>query len=338
MAGQDWRSPSDLKGDLLQRGHEFSFFQVMRLLRLIHPDPEGLAESDASDLQRIRIHPELSLAFPASDVAKIEEETGEEPKFFVTTTFLGLYGPSSPLPTFYTEDLLHEAIEDLSVTRDFIDLVNHRIFFLLFRCWTKYRQFLQVVEEKNPRDLERLFCLLGLGETELRQGIPQAYFLLRYLGLFTQFPRSASGLATLLQDALGGLPVTVMSCVERRVRIPADQRSFLGTSGNRLGVDSLLGDEIDDRMGKFRLQMGPLTSEQFHSLLPGNPHHQRLALLTRFYLLDPLEYDLLLTVAEGEGQTVCLGSAHWAMLGWDTWVFSSGSLGQVQTILSSQDR
>lgn len=336
MAGQDRGSPSHLKSDLLGKAHKFSFFQVMRLLRLFLHPLERPGEKKSAEEEYIRIRPELSLSFPPADVAKIEEGDREKPLFFITTTHLGLYGSSSPLPTFYTEDLLDEAAEDMSVTRDFIDIFNHRLYLLLFRCWGKYRLFLQVIEENNPEVLGKLFCLIGLGEKELRKDLPESYSLIRYTGLFTQFPKSASGLQALLHDGLGKIPVEVIPCVKRVVKIPPDQRLVLGKAGSGLGEESFLGEEIDDRMGKFRLRIGPLKSDPFHSLLPGSVDHQRLAFLTRFYLLDVLEYDIELILAEKEAETISLGGSQWSRLGLDTWVFSLDHLAEVKATFPPQ--
>jgi type VI secretion system protein ImpH len=331
MAGEDRGSSSNLKIDLLKNGPEFSFFQVMRLLRLLGSVSEKPEEAGAPEKGRITIRPELSLAFPAADVTGVEEKAGEEPGFLVGATFLGLYGPSSPLPTFYTEDLLEEAGEDESVARDFVDTINHRLFSLFFRCWSKYRQFVKVVDEGDPRDLERLFCLIGLGEREVREGVFEPYALLRYLGLFTQFPRSALGLKALLQDALRGLPVQILPCVRRKVKIPVDQRFTVGTSGFALGQNTFLGEEIEDRMGKFNLQIGPLTEDQFHSLLPGTRSHQTLAFLTKFYVVEPLEYLVELILSAGEVRPACLGAKKWSALGWDSWVYAGDLPSEVRT-------
>ncbi len=332
MASSNRGSSSHLKSDLLEKAHQFSFFQVIRLLRLFLSGQEVSHEEIGLEEEYIRIRPELSLSFPPSDVTKIEEREGEKPRFFVTATLLGLYGSSSPLPTFYTEDLLEEASEDMSVTRDFIDIFNHRLYLLLFRCWIKYRLFLQVIEENHPESLEKLFCLIGLGEKAFRKDLPEAYSLIRYTGLFTQFPKSASGLRTLLYDAFGKIPIRIIPCVKRVVKIPWDQRLYLGKSGCRLGEESFLGEEIEDRMGKFRLQIGPLKSDAFHQLLPGHPEHQRLCFLTQFYLLDAFEYDIELILAEKEAKTATLGGLEWSRLGLDTWTFSLDHLEEVQAI------
>ena len=78
---------------------------------------------------------------------------------------------------------------------------------------------------------------------------------------------------------------------ERRPVIPEDQRFILGVSGNTLGENSYLGEEIEDRMCKFRIQATPADSESFHRLLPdrqafgkiSNLVHQRLLRLLRSY-------------------------------------------------------
>jgi predicted component of type VI protein secretion system len=81
MAGKAGGSPphlnpdpkAGLKLELLKEGHAFSFFQVMRLLRFFARQSSGAPKSSSDLSQKIRIKPNLSLAFPASDVERIEE-------------------------------------------------------------------------------------------------------------------------------------------------------------------------------------------------------------------------------------------------------------------------
>ena len=335
MAGQAGQPPADLTADLLERGHAYSFLQVLRLLRLLGHTAEVPADgAEAAPLLNIR--PENSLAFPAADVASVEKTGGDEAGFRVTATFLGLYGHASPLPTFYTEDLLEDETADEPAAREFLDIFNHRLFALYFRCSLKYRLFFRVCEERSAEDLERLYCLLGLGEPELRQGIPDAQSLLRYVGILTQHPHSAWGLETMLRDAFPGVPVRVLQCVRRRVRIPDDQRMRLGRAGCRLGVDSVLGAEVEDRSGKIRLRVGPVGLAAFHRLLPGSGEHGRLALLTRLYLQDPLDRDVELVLADGKARTTRLGDAAMSRLGLDTWVFSGDRIGEAGAVFPLQ--
>jgi type VI secretion system protein ImpG len=328
MADIFGRTTSPLMENLLQSGHGFSFVQVMRLARRFL-DPrgeEGLPEVPWQD--RVLIRPELSLAFPASDVTRVERDGVN---LRVATTFLGLYGSSSPLPNFYTEDLLDEASSDESVIRDFLDIINQRLYHLYFQCWNKYRFFIRIIEENNPIDRERLFCLIGLGEQELRNAVPDSWSLLRYAGLFTQNPRSALGLKTLLREVFSLKSIRITQNIQRLVPIPADQRLSMGSSCCRLGVDAVLGSEIADQMGKFRVEIGPLSWEGFNDLVPGSPQHEKLARYVQFYLVDPLAVDLKLILAAGEAKLLRLGDPA-ARLGLNTWCFAGVPLGEMSTV------
>jgi type VI secretion system protein ImpG len=319
---------SPVMNELLTRGREFSFVQVMRLARMFL-DPrgkEGLPEVPWQD--RVRIRPPLSLAFPASDVARVERDGSD---LRITATFLALYGPASPLPNFYTEDLFEEASSDESVVRDFVDIIHQRLYHLYFQCWNKYRLFIRVVEEKNPIDRERLFCLIGLGEKELARSVPDSYAMLRYTGLLTQYPRSALGLRTMLRDGLKIKRIRIIRNVKRMVPIPPDQRMRMGVSGCRLGMDTVLGSEIADLMGKFRIEIGPLGWDEYNSFLPGTPLHEKLARYVRFYLTDPLAFDLKLILAAGEAKPLRLGDPK-ARLGLNTWCFSGNTLGEMSVV------
>jgi type VI secretion system protein ImpH len=343
MDGPHRRSPADLNtaegGEesvqaLLRNGPEYAFFQALRLLR--HTVREQQTQSEGTMEDRIRVRPNLSLAFPAADIDRIEQSRDDagEPVYRITANFLGLYGGPSPLPTFYTEDLLAEAAQDETVSRDFLDIINQRLYDLLYQGWLKYRQYLQVAEECHPAHLERLYCLLGLGSEASRRGTDSgvpAYSLLRYIGLFTQFPRSAAGLTTLLTDALNGVSLSVVQCIPRQAAIPESQRLRMGMTGNRLGLDSHVGQMIEDRMGRFRIRVGPLDSDRFYQFTPGNPAHATLAALTALFITEPLACEVELILAAGQAETICLGNPRRARLGVNSWVFSEPSLGEVRT-------
>ena len=346
MAGETGRSSSDigksepdkrakgLEKHLLEQGASFSFFQAMRLLRLLGQKKSGRKDTEGSIKDHVRVRPKLSLSFPPADIDRIEKRGGDATSIFqITANFLGLYGVSSPLPTFYTEDLLDEASEDRSISRDFIDIINHRLYELFFLSSVKYRQYIQVVEEENRSHTERLFSLVGLSEASLRKDIPAPHFLLRYIGLFTQFPRSAAGLKTLLQDALGGPPVDIVPCLKRNVKIPEDQRICLGKYGGMLGNDSFLGEEIEDLAGMFRIRIGPMGKQVFQSCFPGGEGYKKMCLLTRLYMTDPLEYDIELILKKGEKKTICLGDPEWCSLGMNTWIFAGEDAWESKSIV-----
>jgi len=303
-----------LEQEILARGHEFSFLQVLRILELL----AGRGGNTAP----VEVVPRLSFGFPASDVAGVERR-GDG--YRVTATFLGLYGQATPLPSFYTEELLDEEAADSTASRDFLDIVNRHLYGLFGDVARKYRLFLQVDEHRNADIRKRLHSLGGHGDGMLRAGLPEPRSLLRYTGLFAQHPRSALGLRTLLTDALGA-PVEVISAVPRTMALPPEEQACLGTVGT-LGMDTFLGSEIPDRSGMFRIEVGPLSRDRFAALLPGTPERKRLDLLVALYVTDPLAYEIELILAPGEAPPPMLGGG--IRLGWDVWVTSGGDVGRV---------
>ncbi len=321
--------PLSIWGDLKETPAAFSFFQAMRLVRFHVENDLGHKSGDFYS-NFLRIRPELSLAFPGTDITALDEIIEQEDDtsdasllYRIEATFLGLYGSSSPLPTFYTEDLMDEASDDISVVRDFIDIVNYPLFPLVIQGWTRFRPVIKVIDEQNERYLEMFFCLLGLGFPELRRKLPHSYELLRYIGLFTQWPRSALGLKTLIADALGTDAVDIEPCIHRRVKIPEDQRLSLGVVNNALGDECYLGEEIDDRLGKFKLVVGPVDEEVYHSCLPQSKNYYWLEELVTLYVSQPLECDLELVLTPEEARHPCLGQEKWGSLGYDCWLYSS---------------
>lgn len=334
---RDARRPSpSVTETLLQNPKAFSFFQAIRLLRLRSGNSTGETR-EAFFRDQLRIHPQLSLGFPATDLTELETESRDDTELYrLEATFLGLYGASSPMPTFYTEELLAEASEDKTVSRDFVDILNNDFYIHFFRAWTRSRLMIKAVDVRDRAWLERLDCLLGYGHSEMLDVVPAACRSYRHIGLMTQYPRSALGLQTLLKDALDLHRVEVEQCVLRKVQIPEDQRFSLGVESNVLGERSWIGVELDDRMGKCAVIIRELSADKFHNLLPIGTDGENLDCLVRGYLLEPFKYDLKLEMHSGEAHTAVLGGPEWAGLGYDTWVFSGDSLDNAEVVFPNE--
>ena len=320
------RQNSGEKKSALETLHEnprgFSFSQAVRLLRSAY-GPAGSRGDRFFFENQLRVRPYLSLGFPPTDLVDIvrmgvEEE--ELPSFKLTATFLGLYGPSSPLPSYYTEELLDEQNNDKSVSRDFLDIFNH-VFFILYLLADKHYSLSRMVcEENDPDIIQRLFCLAGLAEPELIQdSLHNQGALLRSIGLLTQFPRSSAGLRGLLADRTGQ-QVYIHQCSSRLARIPRDQRCCLAENSCSLGRDTWIGTQAHDDQGKIRIIIGPMDADSFILGLPGKPNHDELIMLICFYLTQPLEFDLEAVMLPGEARAARLGENNWSSLGRDTWL------------------
>ncbi|MHB8111393.1 MAG: type VI secretion system baseplate subunit TssG, partial [Syntrophorhabdaceae bacterium] len=336
VAAKDGDAMPGIKEDLLSNSSSFTFIQAVRLLTYyIHT---GGDEFEDVPRRKIRVRPNLSLDFPGSDIVSIEPIPEELDKYRLTVTFLGLYGSSSPLPTFYTEDLLEEASDDKSISRDFIDIINNPAYTLFFKCWGKYSFFYNLVESRRDDMIDRLYCLLGFGTEKLRKCFEEPSRFLRYIGLATQMPRSAEGLRSLISDAIREPTVDIEQCVPEMVNIPEDQRFILGLSGNRLGEDTSIGAQVPDSTGKFRIHIGPLTNSSFNNLIPDGKAFRRIGELIDFYLDQPLGWDLEVEIGRDQIRPAGLGDMESGncRLGWNTWLSSDNDYPENRIRLEAQ--
>ncbi len=320
MAAPDGDPMPGIKEDLLENSSSYTFVQAIRLLiyyvHVLGDEYEGVMR------RKMRVHPHPSLDFPGTDIISIEQKEEDPDKYFITATFLGMYGASSPLPTFYTEDLLEEASDDKNISRDFIDIINSPTYVLFFKCWAKYSLLYNLVESRRDDMLDRLFCLLGFGTEKIRQSVLHPTRFLRYIGIATQMPRSAEGLRALISDAISEPSIDIEQCIPAMVEIPADQHCILGRSGHCLGEYASIGSFVSDSTGRFRIHAGPVTESKFQDLWPGGDPFTLIGKFVDYYLDQPLDWDMEIKVDRAEIRPVNLGDAGCCRLGWNTWLAS----------------
>ena len=328
MAVEDRTENADLNRLIFEEPYRFSFPQLVRLLLDRREGAAVPGEGGPPGRETVRFRPALSLGFPDADVASVErseDASAEIPvRYQVTVNFFGLYGPSSPMPNHFTEDLLWDGI-DAQGLRDFLDLFNHRLISFVYRSWVKYRYPVQYGAGGNDPFTDRMLCLVGLGTAGMKEalGIPFP-LLLRGAGLLGGHARSASSLQGFLGDQFEGVPVEVESFRERTVPIPAEQILRLGSASALLGDSACLGERIQDRTGSFRVVLGPLDADEASRFLPGGEEFRRLVRLARYFVSDPLDFDVALRVKPEAVPPLRLGGDESRPLGEMSWIVPRG--------------
>ena len=157
--------------------------------------------------------------------------TSERDRFRITANFLGVYGPASLLPAFYTERIIQSGDlgepEDRERLRAFLDIFNHRLFSIFYRCLSKYRYHMTFGQGGTDVVSDYMRCLVGRGT----RGMPDdravsAIKTVRYAGLLTHQPKSADGLGGVLSDFFDGVAVRIGQCVGRWLTVEDRKRDW----------------------------------------------------------------------------------------------------------------
>ena len=310
------RKTTALDLDLTQNGSQFTFIQALRMLRL------KALRLGKTLFDSVRVRSDLSFSFPHGEVAAIEKTADDPERFTITATFLGLYGTGSPLPMFYTQELFTEQRDGRSVKRDFYDIFNGVLYEAYFYAWKKNQFLHSLFEDFDAALVDRLLCLAGINNTGVKKEFSEPLRQVRYAGLSSRPAKSAEGLRTILADTLNGPTIAVEQCVPRMAPIPPDQQIRLGKKNNILGVSTVIGKKMLDRMGSFRVHLGPVHTPVFNSYLPDRAAFSAIAEQIRFYEDQLLAWDVEVYCKTRGMASVLLGNTANALLGWNTWVFT----------------
>lgn len=334
-------TPPELLQEMMAHPGNFSFFQTVSLLRRLDRIVTADADSEEDFLgKRLRVDGYLSLAFPPNDIAGVELERradsgdgvwgaqypsfSDDERIHLTATFMGLYGSASPLPTFYTEELLDDLREDQSATKSFFDMIGHLFFIRYYQTLSKYRLLDRVISEEDSQMDHRLHCLLGIGDHELLGGKTLVGRDLACTGLLSLRQRSSSGLISYLSVRLGmnREDIEVKECVLSKVSIPLEQRACLGRRAVTLGTDATLGVEIRDRMGSFGIELHSLDSDVYHHCLPWNEGWEEMRWAISNFVTDPLKFSVNLHLKRESVSQARLSGTAWRSLGGDVFLGS----------------
>lgn len=318
-----WSDEHPLVRRAQREQRDFELFQLLNLIEQIDRRSAPLGRHGPARDEGVRLRPVLDLVFPPGDIDAVEwTEESSRGRLRITTTFGGLYGSDSPLPTHVTERLLHD-IESTRI-REFLDLFHHRLLSLLYRVWLKYRYHVTFRGDGLDPISHVLRGLIGLDTAALDDKLKlHPVRLFRYAGLLTQRPHSATSLAGQLRDFFPGVDFSIEQCTGRWLWIEPGDRNRLGEANCGLGENLLVGERVYDRAGKFRIRVGPVDFKQYCEFLPPGKAAAELREVVQFFCTDPLEFDLEVTLRKEEVPETPLGErGMYGRLAWTSWVRS----------------
>ncbi len=384
--------PLDLNKVFLSEGTELNFFQAVYLLEKLFAGRGRLGTGDDMHSEPVRFETLNTLGFPSSEIhailpplsfkkqaadleagvdkdGPIAESTklppikdmldlGEGP-LRIVVTFMGLYGVSSPLPSYFVDPITLKKIEYFELKK-FLDIFTHRLYSMFYRTWKKYRHYSQF-EPLRPDDYSlRLLALTGQWPHRPSKAVIQktsSEFNLRripYARFLGNRVRSAKGLQQLIRGYFGFPLVKIRQFESSWVEIPV--RARLGETEVRLGKSIRIGDRMQDRVSRFTVEIGPMQRNLFNRFLPNpesfittitkdshsiepdsmEPHSKepnpatedseadqpllnQVRELIDAYLRDPLDYQVKVILEPDTNEVPVLGSIH-ARMGMGVWL------------------
>ncbi len=318
----------------------FSFVRRMEGI-LRHMPRVGSSRTLADD--PLVFHQTTYLEFAPATVQRVRplpERDAGGPVGRMEGYFLGLLGPSGPMPLSLTEYVWARsqgvphpdriapiANTQVSIHRrdtsleDFFNVFNHRFISFLYRAWAACRKAVDYDRPEHAKFPQFVGSFVGLGMENLksRLDVPDEA-VLYFSGHFANRTRHAEGLAAVVSDYFG-TPAKVIENVGHWLDIPdGDQCALGGIGGTPLGAGVVIGARIWDRQLRFVLRLGPMPLATYEKLFPGTASLESLKCLVKLYTHREFYCGLNLVLAREEYPGSRLGAG--ARLGLSTWLHS----------------
>ncbi|HDP0319463.1 TPA: type VI secretion system baseplate subunit TssG [Salmonella enterica subsp. enterica serovar Concord] len=292
-----------------------NFYRFCQLLEQENPDAPKLGATSHPGDDPVRFRPWPGMGFPVSTLKAVETDE-DHPTLppTVRTTFLGMYGVNSPLPTSYLDDIAQRR-EGCEEVTSFLDIFSHRIATQYYRIWRKYAYPATFEAGGCDATSQCLLGLVGLGipGTADRVATPVSRFL-ALLGSMRLPTRNAEGIRALVSLLAPNTRAIITE--PDPVRVHIDNRSGLGTGNRvRLSQRATLGNTAREACSRVCVTLETDDPHEAEGWLPGGVLHTDLLVLMRVYLGYRSDARLRLTVPvrllpeprPGKGRRILLG-------------------------------
>jgi type VI secretion system protein ImpH len=325
MASEKRQPDTALKDRLFKEYYNFSFFKAVDLLEALYPQKEKLGQTLEPGKEAVRFSVKPGLAFPPSEIAKLEVNDNRARPVSMEVAFMGLIGPSGVLPQWYNELAIKRNWKKDFGLVSFLNMFHHRLISLFYLAWKKHRFTENYLPEAEDRHSRYLLCLEGLGFPGLTEmiGLPRES-LAFYSGLLSRSVPSAVAIEATVQY-FSTTDVNIEQFIEREIAISREDLTRLGTANIQLGVDTICGSFIRECQTKFRVNLGPMGYDKFLRFLPTGDLLGRIFALIRYMVGIEYEFEIRVFLKRTELPPCILGLETPAAprLGWSTWLKSA---------------
>lgn len=284
---------------LFTHPYEFSFLQAVRLFQKLLPNGNVIGDTLTPTEDPITFSSRYTYSLPSSDIYRVHVSEG---KPVIEVNFWNIAGPHGALPSPLSEKVDERMREGDFALKEFLDIFNHRLLSIYY-CVAQKHSFVLSPKSSIQTTAGHMMCAVAGVDPE-KEGYSNVSTaaLARYSGIIWQRPRSAAGLEQILSDYFQ-VPIHIEQFVGSWVDINRRQRSFMGIKRGRnhkLGRTTFLGKRFWQSNHHFVVNVGPLTSEQFHLFIPTGAAYGEMCDMIKFYAPLELTFQLKMSLKEGE--------------------------------------
>jgi type VI secretion system protein ImpH len=313
-----------------QEPWKYNFTALMRKISADNVDQPAVGKAQKPKQERFKIGQVANLGFAPREIASIEALEGvTKIKLFG----LGMLGPNGPLPLHFTE-LVRERVEAKrdNTLVNFLNLFHHRALTLQHAAWAQSQSAAGLDRADEETFTNFVARLLGDEPKELQSNELPPHARWASAAHRVRQSRNPEGLVGTLKRFFD-VPVKLHEFQLNWIPLQEVDQCRLGRpmQSSVLGLGAMAGDSVPDKQTRFRLQIGPLSLENYLKLTPSSlaqrsdasgekKANDLISLIewVRAFIGFEYEWEVELLVKAGSAPPVRLGDRQ--QLGWSTWM------------------
>ncbi|PHM73443.1 type VI secretion system baseplate subunit TssG [Xenorhabdus kozodoii] len=314
------RLPDDFWQQLTQAPWQFDLFQTLRRIDAQSGAYYTLGSAPLPKHELLRLGQKASMIFAPSTIAGVKQRENSKLYDILIYSF-GLFGPNGPLPLHMTEYAHTRQYNYQDPTLGaFANLFHHRLILLFYRAWANTQPTVSLDRQDNQRFCHYLSCLVGMG-LPAQQKPDTINDHARYLlsGHLSRQGHGAEGLEKIL-SCYFNIPLKVVQNIPQWLKIETQDQAQLKAGRNmpQLGKSTFLGIALYDIQHKFRIELGPLSMDEYDLFLPGGSKSRQLRDWVYQYLGIEYAWDVRLILHQSAVKSTHLSAP--TKLGLNSWL------------------
>lgn len=310
---------------LFKYSYSFEYLQSIRILKAWYKKASFNTTNPLLPHQQWRVQFNVSFGGSSTEVSKITVQKTPFEQANITVNFAGgIAGLNSPLPRPYTEWIVDRALKKDFVSRDFLDIFNHRF------AWQFYK--LRSLWEPGTTDRpaedsfigQSLYDLMGVDLKIFHKASTFSYqSMLPYVSFFWKKPRDLYGLKKILEGYFK-TSIDIKAFQGHWCPIEKEQITHIGTGKgqlNALGTESALGTKFWDQAAGIRIQIGPMDWVNFRKFIPTGPENKILKEIVLLFLGPMIKVNYMAKINSKSVRFPSLGK-NTCRLGYTSWLKS----------------
>ena len=302
------------------------FWAFVRAMENARPSNPRLGKAKNPLDENVRFGQQPYLHFPPTDIAEIIEggrAAGVDATIILY--FFGLLGVNGPMPLEFTNYVFRRSHNHFDNTwRRFLDIIHHRFVTLYYRSYAAGQQAMSF-DRKDDDPLSFIIKSLAGFSTAGSTPDREEMLILRSVAQLSCASKNRAGLEDMLRR-LFKFNLAVRDFIPSSGDIPAENRAVLGKKNATLGLDAQIGSAYLSITGKFEIQIGPLSFDEYRSFMLDRNGARLLIEAVSLYLDRPMDYSVVFTVRTHTIPLAQLGfdpaHARWEapQLGYTCWI------------------